>query len=80
VRETPLYDTHSETPFGPQQRRSLSAQSARLTIAHSGVPLDQGKEPVAFRLEADDGSVRLSDDPDQGRRSAAAQRSRAVSC
>jgi hypothetical protein len=50
MRETPACHTHSETPFGPQQRWSLSTQSARLTIANSGVPSDQGKEPAASRL------------------------------
>ena len=46
-RETPACHTHSETPFGPQQQRlTLSTQSARLTIAHSGVPLDQGEETL----------------------------------
>jgi hypothetical protein len=68
MRETPACHTHSETPFGPQQRRILSTQSARLTIANSGVPSDQGKEPVAFRLEPDDGSVRLMIQIKAGRR------------
>ncbi len=47
MRETPACHTHSETPFGPQQRRSNSINaSARLTIANSGVPLDQGEETL----------------------------------
>src|ERR1700716_2850776 len=44
----------SETPFGPQHGGpTLSTQSARLTIANSGVALDQGEETLQPYCQAE---------------------------